>query len=99
MNLHLLFGVRYRNIDCSHCSVKRLASNTPRRAPSDVRYEEFLWAMGDIGQMKTEVHYIKQYSLQFQIDYSRANVMHQVEPLGPGAYFQVSLIVQQLSCT
>lgn len=55
--------------------------------------------MMELGQMKTEVYYIKQYGLQLQIDYSQTNGMHQMEPLGDGLHFQVSLITQQLICT
>lgn len=55
--------------------------------------------MVELGQMKTEVYYIKQFGLQFQIDYSQTNAMDQMESFGKGIYFQVSLIVQQLSCT
>lgn len=62
-------------------------------------YEEFLRAMVELGQMKTEVYYIKQSGLQVQIDYSQTNMMDQMEPLGKGVYFRESLIVQQLSCT
>lgn len=55
--------------------------------------------MVELGQMKTEVYYTKQWGLQVQKHYSQTNVMEQMEPLGKGVYFRVSLVVQQLSCT
>lgn len=58
-------------------------------------HEEFLGALVELGQMKTEVYYTKQYGLQFQIDYYQTNVMQPMEPPGNRAYFQVSLMVQQ----
>lgn len=97
MNLHLISGVQYRN------TAAIVQSNV--RPPTHLQehfqmffYEEFLRAMVELGQMKTEVYYIKQCGLQVQIDYSQTNVMDQMEPLGKGVYFRVSLIVQQLSC-
>lgn len=98
MNLHLLFGVLYRNITPIVQSNIRPLRHLQEHFQMFL-CKEFLRVMGDMGQMKTEVHYIKQYSLQFQIDYSQTKAMHQVEPLGSGVYFQVSLIVQKLSCT
>ena len=61
--------------------------------------EEFLGALVELGQMKTENYYTKQYSSQLQIDYYQTCVMHSMESLGNRAYFQASLIVQQLMGT
>lgn len=51
-------------------------------------YDGFLEAMVELGQMKTEVYYIKQYGLQFQIDYSQTYGIHQMEPLVMGFIFK-----------
>lgn len=54
-------------------------------------YDGFLEAMVELGQMKTEVYYIKQYGLQFQIDYSQTYGIHQREPLVMGFIFKCHL--------
>lgn len=98
MNLHLISGIQYRNIAAIVPSNIQPLTHLQEHFQMFL-YEEFLRAMVEVGQMKTEVYYIKQFGLQFQIDYSQTNVMDQMESFDKGIYFQVSLIVQQLSCT
>lgn len=88
----LVSGVQYRN------TAPIVQSNAPplahlREHFQMCLYEEFLGATVELGQMKTEVYHIKQDALQFQTDYSQTSVMHQIQLLGNGVYFQVSLIV------
>ena len=86
LNLHLLSGVQYRNIvpivqtHLQGCFQRSL-------------YEEFLRATVERSQRKTTVHYTKQYHLQFHRNYYQTNVVRQLNPVGSGTSFQVSLIV------